>query len=93
MSFPLPRVIEERYIQNEQIQPKCMGSASPHLNIGDLKRFKFLLPSILEQEEIVTYLDNLQVQINTLRTLQTQTATELDALLPAILDKAFKGEL
>ncbi len=50
-------------------------------------------PSIEEQKKIVTYLDNLQTKINTLRTLQTQTATELDALLPAILDKAFKGEL
>ncbi|MEM9904150.1 MAG: restriction endonuclease subunit S [Cyanobacteria bacterium P01_D01_bin.44] len=81
------------FIQDEQIQPKCLGSASPHLNIGDLKRFNFLLPRISEQKEIVTYLDNLQTKINTLRTLQTQTATELDALLPAILDKAFKGEL
>jgi len=25
--------------------------------------------------------------------LQAETATELDALLPAILDRAFKGEL
>ena len=28
-----------------------------------------------------------------LKPLQTQTSTELDALLPAILDKALKGEL
>ncbi|MFG6097951.1 hypothetical protein SPB21_21980 [Leptothoe sp. ISB3NOV94-8A] len=43
--------------------------------------------------EIVTDLDNLQTKINTLRTLQPQTAIELDALLPAILDKAFKGHV
>ena len=28
-----------------------------------------------------------------LKHLQAETATELDALLPAILDRAFKGEL
>ena len=31
--------------------------------------------------------------INTVRGFQQETATELDAMLPAILDKAFKGEL
>lgn len=51
------------------------------------------IPSLEKQKQIVTYLDGLQTKINTLSTLQTQTATELDALLPAILDKAFKGEL
>jgi hypothetical protein len=28
-----------------------------------------------------------------LRRLQAETGTELDALLPAVLDKAFKGEM
>jgi len=30
---------------------------------------------------------------NVLKRLQPETAAELDALLPSILDKAFKGEL
>ncbi len=30
---------------------------------------------------------------NALKRLQAETAAELDALLPAILDRAFKGEL
>lgn len=30
---------------------------------------------------------------HTLNRLQAETAAELDALLPSILDKAFKGEL
>jgi len=46
-----------------------------------------------EQRRIVVYLDNLQAKVNTLKRLQAETATELDALLPSILDKAFKGEL
>lgn len=32
-------------------------------------------------------------RVDALKKLQAQTAAELDALLPSILDKAFKGEL
>lgn len=32
-------------------------------------------------------------RLDRLKELQAQTAAELDALLPSILDKAFKGEL
>jgi type I restriction enzyme S subunit len=35
----------------------------------------------------------LQTQVDTLKRLPAEAAAELDALLPAILDKAFKGEL
>ena len=35
----------------------------------------------------------LQAELDALKRLQAETATELDALLPAILDGAFKGEL
>ena len=49
-----------------------------------------LLPS---QRRIVAELDGLRVEVNALKHLQAQTAAELDALLPAILDRAFKGEL
>ena len=32
-------------------------------------------------------------KVDILKRLQAETAAELDALLPSILDKAFKGEL
>ena len=32
-------------------------------------------------------------RLDALKKLQSDTAAELDALLPSILDKAFKGEL
>jgi hypothetical protein len=31
--------------------------------------------------------------VNELKRLQTEAAAELDALLPSILDRAFKGQL
>jgi type I restriction enzyme S subunit len=46
-----------------------------------------------EQRHIVAYLDDLQVKINRTRQLQKETSIQLTALLPSILDKAFKGEL
>ena len=41
----------------------------------------------------MTELDALQAEVAALKRLQAETAAELDTLLPAILDKAFKGEL
>ncbi|GHU31363.1 hypothetical protein AGMMS50256_19730 [Betaproteobacteria bacterium] len=58
-----------------------------------IKNLEITLPSLPEQRRIVAELDALQVQVDALKHLQTETAAELNALLPAILDRAFKGEL
>jgi type I restriction enzyme S subunit len=47
----------------------------------------------IDQRRIVAYLVGLQAKVNELMRLQAETAAELDALLPAILDRAFKGQL
>ncbi|WP_300778988.1 restriction endonuclease subunit S [Enhydrobacter sp.] len=67
--------------------------AQPTLNVGQLENTPIKLPSLDEQRRIVAELDALQTKVDTVRALQTETATELDAVLPAILDKAFKGGL
>ncbi len=36
--------------------------------------------------------DTLQAEVEALKRLQTETAAELNALLPSILDKAFRGQ-
>jgi len=51
------------------------------------------VPGLEEQRRIVSYLDGLETQLNALKQLQAETAAELDALLPSVLDKAFNGEL
>ena len=38
-------------------------------------------------------LDALQAEVDAVKRLQAETAAELDALLPTILDRTFKGEL
>lgn len=65
----------------------------PKLNRKQLFAYPFSYPSISKQHRIVAELDTLQKEVAALKRLQSETAAELDALLPAILDRAFKGEL
>jgi type I restriction enzyme S subunit len=46
-----------------------------------------------KQRYIVAYLDSVQARLVSLRELQSATGEELSALLPSVLDRAFKGEL
>jgi type I restriction enzyme, S subunit len=48
---------------------------------------------LIKRRRIVAELDALQAEVDALKRLQPETAAELDALLPGILDKAFKGKL
>jgi type I restriction enzyme, S subunit len=48
---------------------------------------------LADQRRIVAELDALQAEVDALNCLQTETAAELSALLPAILDRAFRGEI
>ena len=65
----------------------------PKLNQEQLFAYSLSYPSISEQRSIVAYLDRLQAQSTRLKKLQAETASVLDALLPSVLDKAFRGEL
>ena len=64
-----------------------------NVNATKLKSLPIALPSLQEQRRIVAYLVGLQAKMEMLKEVQAQTSTELDALMPSILDKAFKGEL
>jgi len=46
-----------------------------------------------KQRRIVAYLDGLQAKVNALRGLQSASGEELSALMPSVLDRAFRGEL
>jgi type I restriction enzyme, S subunit len=58
-----------------------------------LRKISVPVPPLPDQHRIVAYLADLQAQVNVLRALQEKTAAELGALMPSILDKAFRGEL
>ncbi len=77
-----------------RIQEFCQTTAG---NIGisakNLNTIPVPVPPLEEQRRIVAYLDGLQAKVECLKGLQAQTAVELDAVLPSVLDKAFTGEL
>lgn len=60
---------------------------------ANAKSFQISVPPLEEQRRIVAYLDELQAKVDAMKLLRENAIAELDALLPSILDKAFKGEL
>jgi type I restriction enzyme S subunit len=48
---------------------------------------------MIYERRLVAYLDGLQVQVSTLREVQSATEKEMSALMPSVLDRAFKDEL
>lgn len=69
------------------------GHSQGNLNLNLLRSFPIPIPALVEQRRIVAELDTMRAKIGAVKSLQAETAAELDAMLPAILDKAFKGEL
>jgi type I restriction enzyme S subunit len=81
-----------RSLYNE-LREAAPQATLPIINQRRIGEFKIAIPPLSEQRRIVAYLDDLQVKVDALERLQAETAAELDALLPSVLDKAFKGEL
>lgn len=77
----------------ESLFAQVEGSAQPSLNAQKVLGTALPLPDLNEQRRIVAELDTLQAEVDALKRHQRDTAAELDALLPALLDRAFKGEL
>lgn len=77
----------------ESLFSQVEGSAQPSLNAGKILGTALPLPPLPEQRRIVEELEAFQAEVATLMRLQAQTAQELDALLPSVLDRAFNGML
>ena len=76
------------FIKNEQ-----KGATRQGFTKKQIEDLKIPLPSILDKHRIVAELDALQAQVDRLKKLQAETEEEFDALMPSIIDRAFKGEL
>ena len=82
------------FLTDEGIE--ALGSASPGgagrnrtLGLDALRQLRVPVPPYDTQVSF----DTLQAKVDALKKLQAETAAEVDALLPSVLDKAFKGEL
>lgn len=72
---------------------KTQMTGQANVNSTKLRALPIALPSIDEQRRLVAQLRALQRKSDELTAHQAQTATELDALFPAVIGKAFKGDL
>jgi len=96
-----PNVAEPRFIMyacnspvvREQAEALARGSTRSRITRKDLEQIRIPLPPITRQRRIIEYLDTLQSQASQLCRVQEETRGELDALLPAVLEKAYRGEL
>ena len=72
---------------------KRRGYTAIHVNVADARKFPVPCPPLSEQHRIVQYLDSVMARVDVLRRLEAETVTEIDALLPAILDWALNEDL
>lgn len=74
-----------------QIGEASPGSADRNRTLGAKAFLRIPIPVPEYSKQL--WFDSLCGEVDALKRLQTQTASELDALLPSILDKAFGAEL
>jgi type I restriction enzyme S subunit len=80
-------------VTQDEIHAGKVETARPNISLGDLRDLQIPTPPLPEQQSIVVELNSLQAELERLKRIQFKTASEIDALLPSILDKAFKGWL
>jgi len=81
-----------RSLYNE-LRTAAPQATLPIINQRRIGEFKIAIPPFSEQHRIIAHLDHLKEKTDSLKRLQHETQSELDALTPSILAKAFKGKL
>jgi type I restriction enzyme S subunit len=76
-----------------ELREESHGGAQPNWNGKMINNITIALPPLSVQRASVIQLDELVTKVQRVKYYQAEAAAELDALLPSILDKAFKGEL
>ncbi|HLD57101.1 MAG TPA: restriction endonuclease subunit S, partial [archaeon] len=80
--------------QRETVRNAAAGGGVPIINQNGVGQLSMRFPEDkAEQRRIVVYLNSLQAKAEELKQLQTETEAELAAFTPALLAKAFRGEL
>lgn len=81
------------YLNYADLKPYTTGSTRPKLSQKALVKIPVPLPPLSEQKRIVAYLDAISERAQKLVKLYEERERELEQLFPAILDRAFRGEL
>jgi type I restriction enzyme R subunit len=76
-----------------QADEAATGSAHPHINLGDIKRFKIPLPPTTEQLRIVAEVERRLSVVEELETVVNANLQRATRLRQSILQRAFEGKL
>jgi len=88
------RLVMNSSLGRESIEKFCATTAGNiGISAGNLKSITLPIPPLEEQCRIVGAVNELEAMVGELQRHQAGTADDLDALLPSVLDRAFKGEL
>jgi type I restriction enzyme S subunit len=98
---PIPELVDPRYLafilnsrqSQEQMARLQAGATRAALNHRLVRSLRIPLPPLEEQRRIVARIEEIAGKVEEIRSMQASTQKELHALLPAVLDKAFRGEL
>jgi type I restriction enzyme S subunit len=75
------------------VKKKTGGTASPHINVGEIKLFEIPLPSKKTQENIVEAIESRLSVCDKLEQIVDENIAKSQALRQSILKKAFAGQL
>ena len=75
-----------------QLLGQRYGQGKPGLNLSNIRSLALPFPSLSEQRRIARELETVQTHVDKLRRLQTETAGQIEALLPSVLAIAFRGQ-
>lgn len=67
--------------------------AQPTLNVRDLEKVRIPQPPIETQKKVVEHYRTIRRKMAEVREAEMGISAEIEALMPSVLDKAFKGEL
>lgn len=69
------------------------GSASPHVNVGDIKKFSIPVPTIPQQKSIIEQIETKLSVCNSIEQTITIALQQAETMRQSILKQAFEGRL
>ena len=76
---------------NSVITENIGGSASPHINVGDIKKFLIPVPDINEQNQAVQIIESRLSVCESIEQIVDTALVQADAMRQSILKQAFEG--
>ncbi len=75
------------------VATKIGGSASPHVNVGDIKNFEVPIPTILHQTELLEQIESRLSVCESIENTVDSALAQASAMRQSILKQAFEGGL